>query len=266
MAKPRLDLTALFEPTAAAPRAAAIPYRSLDAELDAVRRRAKPIAWFASSRDDLADGGDVAALIGPALDRGLAAIVHPDDASGAVPGYDGVGVAVLHLDQAWRVQALRALWATALAHGGWTDAAEDQLGALLGYTPAQRAAWLADVRHRQAAWGCTTIYTLLTATQRARVRGLGQRCLGTPADLDGLAVFVHGRGHALRADAHRRIAPGLTIARVGVSRAAAAAIFGPPPARRPRGVVSANVTAEVAATLNAELRSDVQLLGARGWR
>ena len=257
------ELSRLFEARPDGDGRRSTPYRTLAAELEAVRSRRKAMSMFPFARpgDDAVDDAALRALVNAASARGLAVIVYPDELFGLPRG---ICAFVLPLDQAWRVPALRALWQTALEGGAWSDAAERQTSALLGYGARERRAWMARARHRVAAWGARTIYTLLDRAGRRRVDELGRRCLGPAAAIEGMTWFAHARGHAPKVHAARLAPAGLAIARVGLEGAAYEALLGG--ARPVRGVVSATADRRSAAAIAAGLRSNVELLGARGWR
>jgi len=264
------DLSRLFEGRLDEDRGRRAPYRTLAAELDAVRARRKAISMFPLARpgDAPADDAFLRALVRAAAARGLAVVVEPGEPAGLPRGAGGVTAYALALEQAWRVPAIAALWRTALEAGPWSEAAERQLSHLLGYSERERRAWIARLRHRVAAWGARTVYTLLDRARLALVEQLGRRCLGPAPAIEGLAFFVHARGHALRRDAARRAPRGLAIARVGLDEAAYARLLGGA-ARRPgaaRGVIAATAGARAAAAVAAGLRSNVELLPAAGWR
>lgn len=205
------------------------PYRTDAAELAAVRAGAKPMSMF---HVDLEPG---------ARTRGL------------VVERQGERVYVARPEERWRIPAHVALWETALEAGPWCDQSEALEGYLLGYTRAQRRAWIAHVRQRQAAWGSPTVYTLLDRAQRRRIAALGHRCFG---DAGGLALFRSDG--VLRQDALRRVPAGLTLARVALRRPVLERLFGD---RR-----RATVPASLSAALNAALASNVQVLIRSGWR
>jgi len=275
-----LSLARLFEAQRDEDRGRAT-YRTVAAELDAVRARRKALAMFPLARPgaEPADDAFLRGLVRAAAARGLAVLVDPAaPAAPAALAAEGGGVTAyaLALDQVWRVPAIAALWATALEDGPWSDAAERQLSYLLGYGERERRAWIARLRHRIAAWGARTVYALLDVERRARVEQLGRRCLGPAAAIEGLRFFVHGRGHALRRDAARLAPRGLAIARVALDEAAYARLFGGARAgrtgagagraRSARGVRTAVADARAAAAIAAGLRSNVELLTATGWR
>jgi hypothetical protein len=282
----RLPLARLFEARLDEDRRRSAPYRTLAAELDAVRARRKAISMFPLARPgaEPADDAFLRALVRAAAARELGVLIQPGEPgelAGLPRAARGVTAYVLPIDQVgrvpavaelWRVPAIAALWEAVLEDGAWSDAAERQLGLLLGYSARERRAFLAGLRHRVAAWGARTVYTLLDRARRARVAQLGGRCLGAAPELEGLRFFVHARGHGLRRDAARRAPPGLAIARVGLEEAAFARLFGAREAgprgaaRERRGVIEAVAGARAAAAVAAGLRSDVEVLTATGWR
>jgi hypothetical protein len=277
------DLSRLFEARLDEDRRKAAPYRTLAAELDAVRARRKPISMFPLARPGVepADDAFLRTLLRAAAARGLGVLVEPGE-PGELAGLPrqarGVTAYALALDQSWRVPAIAALWKTALEDGRWSDAAERHLSYLLGYSARERRVWIAQLRHRVAAWGARTSYALLDRARLALVDQLGRRCLGPAPAIEGLTFFVHGRGHALRRDAARLAPRGLAIARVGLDEAAYARLFGGASAGRrrgggrlqppddARGVIEAVAGARAAAAIAAGLRSNVELLTAAGWR
>ena len=260
------ELARLFEARLDEDRRSAAPYPTLAAELDAVRAGKKAISMFPLARpgDEPADDAFLRALLRAAAARGLGVLVDPGDAAGLPRAARGVTAYALAHDQLWRVPAIAALWKTALEDGRWSDAAERQLGYLLGYSARERRRWIAQLRHRIAAWGARTVYALLDRERRARVEALGRRCLGPAPAIEGLPLFVHARGHALRRDAARLAPPGLAIARVALEEAAYARLFSG--RRAARGVIAATADARAAAAIAAGLRSNVELLTASGWR
>ncbi|HEY1817618.1 MAG TPA: hypothetical protein VGG74_35000 [Kofleriaceae bacterium] len=242
------------------PRAA---YASPEAELDAVRSRAKGIARHQASRRDLATRW-FADLSRAALDRGLSIAIVPGLPLEQLP--DPIDVYVLHDDQAWRIPALRALWATALVDGRWTFAAEAQEGMLLGYSLDQRASWLADSRWRQSAFGTATMYTLLTSAQRKRTTELGKRCFGDAAEMAGMRLFVHGNDARMLPSAAARVPAGTTLARAAIDHDLYIDLFDPAHRKRRQAVWHATLSDEHARELNAAMRSNVQFLVGKSWR
>jgi hypothetical protein len=259
-------LARLFEARLDEDRRKAAPYRTLAAELDAVRARKKAIAMFPLARpgDEPADDAFLRALVRAAAARGLGVLVDPGEHARLLGEARGVTAYALSIDQIWRVPAIAALTTATLEEGRWSDAAERQLSYLLGYSERERRIWMAQLGHRIAAWGARTVYTLLDRQRRAAIESLGRRCLGPAPLIEGLPLFVHTRGHALRRDAARRAPPGLAIARVALDEAAYARLFGG--RRAARGVIATTADARAAAAIAAGLRSNVELLTAAGWR
>lgn len=270
---PRFDLARLFEAHLDEDRRAAAPYRTLAAELDAVQAGKKAIAMFPLARPGTvpADDAFLRTLARAAGARGLGVLVEP---GGIWPGGDGVTAYALASAQSWRVPAIAALWQSAREAGAWSDAAERQLSLLLGYSARERRIWMAQLRHRVAAWGTRTVYALLDRERLSGIERLGRRCLGPASSIEGLTFFVHAAGRALRRDAALRVPRGLHIARVALADAAYARLFGVPGRGRrrgrgergERGMIAAVAGADAARALVSGLRSNVELLTARGWR
>jgi hypothetical protein len=258
------SLARLFEARAGEGRRAS-PGRTAASELEAVQAGRKAIAMFPLARpgEVPADDAFLRRLLGAATARGLGVLVEPD----AQPPLAGVPRGVIAFaiapGEGWRVPALAVLWRAARESGAWSDAAERQQSDLLGYSAAERAAWLAELRHRAAGWGARTVYALLDGARVDAIDQLGRRCFGPPAAIEGLVFFVHGRGHPPRRDAARRAPRGFAIARAAIAEPARARLFG---GRTGRGVIEAVATARAAAAIAAGLRSSVELLTARGWR
>lgn len=237
-------LSQLFEP-----RRHRSVYRSLSAELDAVRDGRKPIAmevWPVGELDD-----EHAEFVALASTRGLSIVERRDVGRAGIPI---LAVYALRGDQTWRIDALHALWRTyTAANGAWSDGAEALESTLLGYTPAQIEGHLAAKRHERIGWRGATIYVLLGRADRRLI-------------LDG-RWFPHTRATAVWCDGTRIIKrkPPAWVARQGLAVARAAIvgeqflrIFGR------RGWLRSRVVDP--AELNPMLESRIQILGVRGWR
>jgi hypothetical protein len=216
---PRSPATLFARPRAAR---AKVPYPTRRAALRAVAAGKKAVMM------DSLDG--LATLVRDARALGLAVVVHGDHAY------------ALRLADTWRIAALDALRASTAT---WSDAAEAQQSRLLGYTEAQIAAWLAQYREVQAAWGTATIYALLDATQLHAARARGMRAFG-----EGAAIFCYP-GRVIR-----RAPAGTTIVRAGLDWDVADRVF--------RGTGFA--TAVVTPAINGALRSNLQVWTPRGWK
>jgi hypothetical protein len=238
-------------------------YATFAAELDAVKSRDKAIAYVAASRRELTARW-FRELVDAVLERGLTLAIVPGRASEQLP--DAIAIYVLHDDQAWRIPAHRALWATALVDGRWTFAAEAQEGVLLGYSLDDRARALADARWSRAAFDSPTIYALLDAARRRRTLDLGKRCFGDNSDIMGLQLFVHGDNYRLQPSAASRVPKGFTLARAAVDHDCYAALFEPEQRTRRRAVWTVKLAEGHARALNAAMRSNVQFLVGKSWR
>jgi hypothetical protein len=242
------------------------PYASDLDMLDDVRDRKKAM-MRTSVRFSSFEAGDawLAELVDAALERGLVIII--DDYMGKHPTHSWIpSVYVTHIDQAWRVPALKALKQTAFIDDGrWTLSAEAQESLLLGYTAQQRRRWIASERQRQAIATGLDLFTLLTPPQVRTARSLGMRCFGTPSDMEGMTFFFPRNNTVPKDDALALVPKGLTFARVGVRWPAAHKLFGQPSTWKGTWM-SVDVTAKQAQILSEGLATNVQRLTARGWR
>lgn len=259
----KFDPAVLFERWKSDPRLVA--YKTQKAVLDAVAARKKAVLLTGFPISYIAEGGaEFIDLLHEAFDRGLAVTLYnrpiPFPRDRQEPN-----VYVLPLDQTWRISALNVLRDAAFVDGAWTMAAEAQESQLLGYTSEQRERWLAAFRHRQAAYGCQTMYTLLTDEQRTTVMSLGKRALGPSSELIGRVFFFHRDREALKKNAVKLVPKGLTLARVGFDWRAAERLFGSWKKMKRRGLVKATVTKDFAQVAAESFQSNVQLLSSTGW-
>lgn len=210
-------------------------------ELDAVAAGKKPMAMFVGDDDEVAQWSAHAGT------RNLVATCHAD------PKLGEVHVFVTRADQLWRIPAYLALWETAFVDGRWSDAAENLASFLLGYSKAERKAWLARQRHAFPAWTAATVYALLTDPERAVIEGLGRRCFGSQP----VTLFTRRDG-VLKASAVTQLPRGQTLARAGLDVATAHRLLGTATTRA--------LTTKQVATVNAAMLSNVQFLTKSGWR
>ena len=211
------------------------------AELDAVAAGKKPMAMFVGDDDEVAQWSALAGA------RNLVATHHAD------PKLGEVHVFVTRSDQLWRIPAYLALWETAFVDGRWSDGAENLASYLLGYSRAERKAWIAQQRQAFPAWTSATVYAVLTDDERAVIEGLGRRCFGAQR----ITLFTHRDG-VLKASAFGQLPRDTTLARAGVDVAVAQRLFGTATTRA--------VTITQVRTINAALLSNVQFLTKSGWR
>ena len=259
-------MTRKFDPSVLFERYKPDPaFKSDKAELDAVQAGTKAMMAISFPLPYIAAGGEeFVGLVRGALDRGLAVTICnealPTSRSQPFPC-----VYVLPLDQTWRISALNAMHETMLVDGPWTLAADAQHSLLLGYTPEQREVWLADVRHRQAAYGCKTVYTLLTEEQRASAVALGKRCLGAASELEGMNLFFHRTHELLKPDAGKLVPKDLTLARVGLDWKVVEPLFGSWEKLKPQRLVTGTITGKLGRQVTEALRTNVEFLTAGGW-
>jgi hypothetical protein len=131
------------------------PARSLRGELDAVRAGDKPIAMEAWPIGALDEDYDRFVALGRA--RGLEIVEREERALHAVYAVTA--------REAWRIDALHALWQVVPARG-WSDGAEALESHLLGYTPAQIERWLAERHRERLGWHGVTIHVVMARALR----------------------------------------------------------------------------------------------------
>jgi hypothetical protein len=242
----KFQLASLFERWT--PSAELVAYPSVEASLDAVRAGKKGMSRFTFP----AGGPEHRKLLRLAFARDLVVVLENHDV-----------VFVVRPAELWRVPAFMTLWNTALVDGTWSNAAENQMSSLLGYTAKQRERWLERHRQWQAAWGCATVYALLGATQRAAVATLGDRTFGPVDELAGVTLFVCPNG-VLKTTALRLVPKGTTLARVGLDWKMFEKLFGTKPSHG-LAVRSATLSKRQVIATNAALKSKLQFFDRRGW-
>ena len=241
-------------------------YTTFKSHLDAMSTgRKKGLSLFGFVMNDVTRERDLLALLELACDRGLVVVHYNEPMPGVAFERRDDRVFVARPEELWRVPAWIALWKTAFADGRWSDAAEAQASLLLGYTEKQRARWLAARREHQPAFTCATVYALLTAEQKRRVRALGQRCFGDDKQLASITLLRKRSDYGVRPDAARLVPRDLTFARVGLRWATFRKVF-PKAWNGHQEIVETRVAGRLAGEVNRGLTSNVQLLTARGWR
>jgi hypothetical protein len=225
-------------------RRRAQPYPTMQAELDAVRDGAKALALEVWPRDGILDDPDYRRMLELAWARGLQIVQQPDQGRGGVPI---VAVYALHPEQAWRIPAHRLLWQTYPdAAGAWSDGAEAVESALLGYSRAQTAAWLADLRHQRLGWRGTTVYIVAPAAALASRR------------LTGTLLWCDDTREPVRTPPAWLARARLKLARAAVDDATFARLF--PQPRRP--VATRQIDEDCAKLLDG---AAIQVLGRNGF-
>lgn len=122
---------------------------SLGQELDAIKAGRKPLSFFASDREAIEDGSDLIPIMRAAFDRGLAVV--------AAPRGDTTDLFVVRPEHLARVSQFQAFLAKQTR---WSFSVEDQQSRLLGYSKAERAAWMKQLRASHIELGMTTVYAI----------------------------------------------------------------------------------------------------------
>ena len=119
-------------------------YKTLASELAAIARGTKRLSFFATDRAGLA--ADLAEIEPLAGKRGLVTTVATRKGA--------IDIFVHRAESARWIPSLQAL----LSSSPWSFDHEAALGKLLGYSAADRKAWLAAERHARPAFGVLTLY------------------------------------------------------------------------------------------------------------
>jgi hypothetical protein len=255
------DLARLFD-EGERPRA----YHGYADEIAAVQRGEKAICMFSFPRSAVDDNDqhylDVAQRT---LDAGLTLTLRQDPFS-APPPHDGVYVFAHREGEAWRVSAWLATATIVSEYPPWSDGLEALQSALLGYPEEQIAQWIAYHRARQLGWVGRTVYILMTLDLRQRIVEHGSRSLpdGMPAD-DVLLCFVDRNRRAMRRDAAEQCGPGHALARIAIATDSYMTMFGSLLEATDAEVVSVELPASRAVSINKVFESKIEFLSPDGW-
>jgi hypothetical protein len=207
---------------------------------------------------------DFIAVHADAHERGLSVVLVPDPHVGLPEEKQPIRLFIVQPEQMWRIAAFRELWDSFHeSDEGWTWASEIQMSRLLGYTKKQRTAWIEALRWERGWWGRAAVhYVLLSNPQRDGVVALGKRAFADPTGL----TFFGQHACGMKRNAAALVPKGITIARFGMPFDFGCKILGHPHERkRTRGVASGVVSKTIAPRINAQLRTKIEFLGARGW-
>ncbi|MBA2543700.1 MAG: hypothetical protein H0V17_28920 [Deltaproteobacteria bacterium] len=263
MAK-RFDVAQLFEPQRHDGASRLALYTNPKSTFDAMRDRKKGMSMFIDSRRTItARDGDLPEWLALAAERNLVVTLHAEQAPRVRDEDQPVHVFISRPEELWRVPAFLALWSTAFVDGRWSDAAENQMSYLLGYTEAERKRWIAAIRQERPAWGAATIHALLDADQRLLADSVGRRCFGPANAIEGMTLLYAGGG-TVKAKALAIVPPGHTLARVGFQPEQFPGLFGPFKKMQP--LLKRTVTKKLAPVVTAALVSSVQYLTRTGWK
>jgi hypothetical protein len=222
-------------------------YKTVAAELDAVAKGKKPLSFFATDRRGYDE--DLAEIQAAARKRTLTVTVVPRGRATSARDNQDIDIFVhrTETDPARRtvhernVKALGEL----LQRSPWSFDHEAKLGELLGYSPAQRSAWLAAEHHARPAFGVITLYAEI-------VRGY-------PFPL----TWFREPGRVPAPDAYKimdKVVRGLELYRVGMDPAYEQHLDA-------RGVVElAGAPKKVNTTFDKAMRTELEMLGPTGWQ
>jgi hypothetical protein len=241
-------------------------YASLDDELRAVAAGSKAMSYFAFPHEDIETSELSLEVRRIASELNLATIRR----KGLAPELEGriphTYLFVIRGDeQAWRIPAFLFAMKVAL-RSGWSDAVDDLLAYLLGYSDAEIQRWNADRKRFHVNEEGLTVLFLMSAAQAANVRTLGRRAIDPRAIRPPVTVFYNLHGKVVRKDASTLIPANHELLRASLDQAFAKAIFPDALIEDPAIEVATCTIDETEGTaLNSALRSNFQFLGADGW-
>ena len=256
------DLRRLFD-EGDRPRA----YDGPDDEMAAVQRGEKPICKYSFPRSAVEDNDlDYLAIAQRTLDAGLTLTLRLNPFS-APPPHEDVYVFAHREGEAWRVSAWLATATVVREYLPWSDALEALESALLGYSEEQIAQWIAYHRARQLGWEGRTIYVLMTREQGQRIVDHGSRSFpdGMTAD-EVLLCFVSRNRRPMRRDATEQCGRGHALARIAIATESYTTMFSSLLQATDAEVVSVEIPASRAVSINRVLESKIEFLSADGWR
>jgi hypothetical protein len=123
----------------------------LGKELDAIEAGKKPLSFFASHRDVVEDGSDLAPVMRGAFDRGLGISLLPQPQHKAL-----VDIYVFRVGESWRADEFHEFFYTS-SRVPWTFANEEKQSRLLGYSTAD---WMKRERATYIRYGLRTVYAI----------------------------------------------------------------------------------------------------------
>jgi hypothetical protein len=202
-------------------------YPTLASELDAIQQGKKTISFFATDRKGVDE--DLAALQRLALVRKLCITIAP---RGKV-----IDLFVHRAENAGRIKLIQSH----LSLGPWSVQSEAKIGALLGYSAAERTAWQKAEHHARPAFGVLTLY-------------------GSMVDGYGVPKWWWTEpGRVLAPDAYAKRPPNLQLWRVGAHPRYAKKLD-------PKGHVMLAGSARKQKAFDDAVRTPYEMLGPKGWR
>jgi hypothetical protein len=253
------ELSALFEP-----REAINGFDTVEAELEAVRSKAKAMSVFTFSLSSL-DDQHFKRLLKLAFDLHLTVIQQVEHISREGHTYEQIYTFVLQSTDAWRVPAYM-LTRKALRSYPWSDGAEFIESSLLGYSANEIESWMKRLKATQLSWTGKTFYLLMSHKQQELIAQTGMRCIEPQTLLEPITAFYSRTKAVIKSDVYDLIQKNQIIGRVSVKESMFRLLFGNASADDNPDVVSALITPDVARSLNPALDSNFQFLQTGGWR
>jgi hypothetical protein len=233
----------------------------LEAELVAVRSGQKAMSVFSFERAGVDDNAYVEVL-NAVLQMGVLAVEHSLKTE---TDRETLYVFATTYNEMWRVPAYLAT-RTVLHKFVWSDTAECLESLLLGYSEAEIAEWISNIRYRRAGWTGRTIYLIMSVDQKKQIEELASRCVGSQTLSDPILAFISRSQAIVKRNAGDLIEEGLVIGRVAVSQEFVRELFGTADRWGENDVISASIDQSLARKLNCALGSNFEFFESGSWR
>jgi hypothetical protein len=164
-------------------------------------------------------------------------------------------------EEAWRVPAF--LFAMKV---GWSDAVDELISQLLGYTDQEVQWWREDRNRFHVDSKGATVLFLMSSIQAASIRMLGGRAIDPKVIVSPITAFYSLYGKVVRNDASNLIPIDCRLLRASVDHDFVQTLFPTALIEDPAiDVAVCSIGEEQATALNSALQSNFQFWGPAGW-
>jgi hypothetical protein len=237
-------------------------YASLEDEMQAIAAGTKPMSFFAfpdagMNADELYLG--VARIASKLKLRSIHRKGLDPVSEGPIP-HTYVFI-IRDEEEAWRVPAF--LFAMKV---GWSDAVDELISQLLGYTDQEVQRWREDRNRFHVDSKGATILFLMSSIQAASVRILGGRAIDPKVIVSPITAFYNLYGKVVRSDASKLIPIDCRLLRASVDHGFVQSLFPVALIEDPTiDVALCSVGEEQGTALNSALQSNFQFWSPHGW-
>lgn len=238
-------------------------YASLEDEMRAIAAGVKPMSFFAFPDADKNTDRLYLEVTGTASRLKLLSI----ERKGLDPEYEGpIPHTYLFIirdeKEAWRVPAF--LFAMRV---GWSDAIDELISRLLGYTDLEVQRWRDDSSRFHVNSKGATVLFLVSSMRAANIRMLGGRAIDPEVIVSPITAFYNLYGKVVRGDASKLISIDCELLRASVDHGFVQTLFPVSLIEQPSiETAVCKIGEEQGVALNSALRSSFQFLGAAGWQ